>query len=313
MTTPLRNRVDLHTHTARSDGVLEPLELHRQMAGWGSDLVAITDHDTLAGARELLTAGLGGPRPPSAAPGDGWVAPRGPAILVGVEINTLADGSVAGSLPVPIDGAELHILGFGVDPDDPVLEKRLAAQRSGRRDRLERTLDRLDQLGIPVRASLPRPPGGIDALGRPHVARALVAAGHAESVDEAFARYLEPGAPAYVRRAGMGTRDAIDAILDAGGVPSLAHAPWVLEAPGVVDRLRDWGLQALEVYYRGWDDATIDLMARFAQARGLLPTGGSDYHGDTIDYATAQASVHVPPIVGDSLLEALADPSRVRR
>jgi predicted metal-dependent phosphoesterase TrpH len=302
MTTPLRNQVDLHTHTARSDGVLEPLELYRQMAEWGSWMVAITDHDTLAGARDLLAAGLGGPQLPV----------TGPRILVGVEINTLVDETIARSLPVAVDGAELHILGLGVDPDDATFEARLAAQRAGRRDRLERTLDQLDRMRIPVRAFLPTPPGGIDALGRPHVARALVAAGHAESVDDAFARYLEPGAPAYVRRAGMGTRDAIDAILDAGGVTSLAHAPWVLDAPDAMDRLRDWGVRGLEVYYRGWDDATIDLMARFAQARGLLATGGSDFHGDGIDYATAQATVHVPLAVGEALLAALAEVREVR-
>jgi predicted metal-dependent phosphoesterase TrpH len=300
MTTALRNRVDLHTHTARSDGVLEPLELYGQMAAWGSSLVAVTDHDTLAGARELLAAGVGEPAAQA----------RGPALIVGVEINTLADEVVEALLPGSIGGGELHILGFGVDPLDPGFEARLALQRAGRRERLERTLQQLDRLGLPVRSHLPAPPGGIDALGRPHVARALVAAGHAEDVDDAFARFLEPGGPAYVRRVGMGTRDAIGAIRDAGGIAALAHAPWVPEAGLAVERLVDWGLGALEVFYRGWDDATIDLMARFALTRGLLASGGSDYHGDGVDYATAQAWVHVPLDVGAALLAALGQDGR---
>lgn len=294
MTSPLRNRVDLHAHTARSDGVLEPIELYAQMQAWGSTLVAITDHDTLAGARELLTAD----------PGD-RARQAGPAIVVGVEINTLADEAIAASLPADSQGVELHVLGLGLDAADTVLEARLAAQRRGRRERLESTLDALDRLGLPVGTHLPTPPGGIDALGRPHVARALVAAGHADSVDDAFDRFLEPGGPAYVRRIGMGTREAIEAIRAAGGIAVLAHAPWSPEAVEAIDRLIGWGLDGLEVFYPGWDDATIDLMARFARARGLIATGGSDYHGDDRDYASAQAFVHVPPAVGEALMAAL--------
>jgi predicted metal-dependent phosphoesterase TrpH len=296
VTTPLRNRIDLHTHTARSDGVLEPAELYRQMRAWGSDLVAITDHDTLAGVRELLAALPGS--------GDGNIS--GPRLIVGVEINTLADAELNALVPDPDATLELHILGLGVDPDDAAFEARLASQREARRERLERTLERLDALGLPVRDRLPAPPGGIDALGRPHVARALVAAGHASSVDDAFARYLDPGAAAYVRRVGMPTHDAIAAIAAAGGLPVLAHAPFVVEAPALLARLLDWGLRGLEVYYHDWDTEVIAAMAGIAAAHGLLATGGSDYHGDGLDYATAQSTVHVPPGVGHALLAALA-------
>lgn len=295
MTTPLRNRIDLHTHTARSDGVLEPAELYRQMRAWGSTLVAITDHDTLAGVRELLAS----------AQAD-RAAAMGPRLIVGVEINTLADAEVAALLPGSDDALELHILGLGVDPDDARLEARLATQRVARRERLERTLDRLDAMGLPVRAHLPTPPGGIDALGRPHVARALVAAGHALSVDDAFARYLEPGAVAYVRRVGMSTREAIAAIASAGGLPVLAHAPWIMEAPALLGRLLSWGLGGLEVHYAGWPPEVVDAMAQRAAAHGLLATGGSDFHGDRGDYASAQALVHVPDAVGVALSAALA-------
>lgn len=294
MTTPRRNQVDLHTHTARSDGVLEPLELHAQMRAWGSTLVAITDHDTLAGARELLAAGLGGR------------ASAGPRIIVGVEINTTIDDEVRTTTGTTDDLDELHILGLGVDPADASFEAVLRAQRDGRRTRLERTLQRLDELGLPVRECLPQVPGGIDALGRPHVARALVTAGHADSVNDAFGRYLAPGGPAYVRRGGIGPHVAITAIVAAGGIASLAHARWAPGRPDVIDRLADWGLGALEVYYRGWDEDDTERVALFADERGLLATGGSDYHGDDGDYATAQACTWVPPSVGERLLAALA-------
>jgi len=293
MTTPRRNQVDLHTHTARSDGVLEPLDLGEQMRAWGSTVVAITDHDTLAGARELLAAG----------DADAWAA--GPRIIVGVEINTAPDDDVRTAAEATDDLGELHILGLGVDPDDPDYEAVLREQRSGRRTRLERILQRLDDLELPVREHLPQVRGGIDALGRPHIARALVAAGHAESVNDAFRRYLEPGAPAYVRRSGIGPRAAIESIVAAGGIASLAHAPWAPDRRAVIDRLVDWGLGALEVHYRGWDEERVERMAAFADERGLLATGGSDYHGDDGDYATAQALTWVPPRVADRLLAAL--------
>lgn len=293
MTTPRRNQVDLHTHTARSDGVLEPLDLYEQMRAWGSTLVAMTDHDTLAGARELLAAGLGSR------------AAVGPRIIVGVEINTVSDDEIRGLAGAGEDLGELHILGLGVDPADGTFEDLLDEQRRGRHVRLERTMQRLDELGLPVRDHLPQVRGGIESLGRPHVARALVSAGHAASVDAAFRRYLEPGGPAYVPRGGIGPRAAIEAIVAAHGIAALAHAPWAPDRQALIDLLVDWGLGALEVHYQRWDEDVVERMARVADLRGLLATGGSDYHGDSGDYAAAQAFTHVPPEAGERLLAAL--------
>jgi predicted metal-dependent phosphoesterase TrpH len=299
MTTPRRNSVDLHTHTARSDGTLAPLDLYAQMRAWGSLVVAVTDHDTLAGVRELLAAGIG-----ADATTGRW--PGGPRVIAGVEVNTRIDPEVRALAETLDEMTELHVLGLGVDPHDAAFETLLATQREGRRGRIEQTLERLDALGLPVRDRLPEVDGGIDALGRPHVARALVAAGHADSVNDAFRRYLEPGAPAYVRRSGMDTQTALAAINAAGGLTSLAHSPWAPRERDVIDLLVDWGLAGLEVHYPGWDEDTIEAMARFARGRGLLATGGSDFHGDTGDYAALQAQVHVPEEIGDSLQAALA-------
>jgi 3',5'-nucleoside bisphosphate phosphatase len=293
VTTLRRNTVDLHTHTARSDGVLEPLELYEQMRRWGSTLAAITDHDTLAGVHELLAAGCGS------------VGTTGPRLIVGVEINTMVDEEI-----VAVGGSEerlseLHILGLGVDGGNRMLTATLQRQRAARRSRVAMTLSRLRDLGMPVDDHLPQVDGGIDSLGRPHVARALVAGGHADSVQDAFTRYLVPGTPAYVRRQGIGPRAAIEAIVGAGGVAALAHSPWAPDEPAVIDELAHWGLRALEVHYRHWDDERIERLGAFADERGLLRTGGSDYHGDTGSYAEAQSSVYVPAEVGERLLEAL--------
>ncbi len=293
MTTLRRNTVDLHCHTQRSDGVLPPLELYAQMRRYGMHLVAISDHDSLAACRELRDLGLG--ESPSAA---------GPQVIPAVEINTIG-GELLSRLGLGREGEELHVLGFGLDIDDPGLIATLERQRQSRRTRILRTVERLAELGYPVEGVLD---GGvdIDALGRPHVARALVRAGFADSVDDAFDRYLDYGQPGYVPRQGIGPREAIEAIRGARGLPVLAHSPGAPDRGEVIGELQGWGLAGLEVYYRTFLPETVKRMEIFARERGLLATGGSDYHGDTMSYAAAQAITYVPARVGELLLEAIA-------
>ena len=295
MTTLRRNRLDLHTHTRRSDGVLEPLALYAQMRAYGLRLASITDHDSLEGYGEVVAAGLG------ATAGE-----AGPQLLAGVEINTVGDEVYAG-VGLGRDGAEIHVLGYGMRPGDVRLAATLDRQRQGRRVRLELTLERLRGLGMPVDEQLlALAPEASDALGRPHVARALVAAGYADSVDDAFDRWLDHGRPAHIRRQGLGPREAIEAIAAAGGVPVLAHSPMAVEHADVIRVLQGWGLRGLEVYYRTFAPATVARLKVFAKERSLLATGGSDYHGDTMSYARQQASTYVPAVAGERLLEALA-------
>jgi 3',5'-nucleoside bisphosphate phosphatase len=295
VTTLRRNRVDLHTHTSRSDGILPPRELHAQMARYGMALVAITDHDTLAGAAELRAAGLGA-----------VAGAAGPRIIAGVEINTVG-GEALRRYGLGRDGEELHILGYGLDPADPALDAMLLRQRTGRRDRIALTLERVAGLGMHIELD-PDAAGtdGNEAIGRPHVARALVAAGHAASVDDAFARYLDHGGSCYVPRQGIGPQDAVELIVACGGIAVLAHSPAAADRPEVIAEMMGWGLRGLEVYYHRFSPETVARLAAFATEQGLLATGGSDYHGDTMDYATAQAATWVPDSIGDRLLEALA-------
>ncbi len=298
VTTPRRNRVDLHCHTARSDGVLEPSALLAAMREWGIAVAAITDHDTLHGYREL------------AATGGVSVAWRGratrqarspwPVLIPGVEIN-----SIARDVP-GLREDELHILGYGMDPADAAFEAALESQRRRRGARAEQIVERLRDLGMGIDEQLPGAMGpAVSSPGRPHIARALVAAGYAESVDDAMTRLLAHDAPGYVPRMGLDPREAIDAIRAAGGIASLAHFPEALERPEVVERLRDWGLAGLEAWYVSFDDDLRRRLAQFASDHGLLAAGGSDFHGDTWTYAQAQAVCHVPDAAADALLVAL--------
>lgn len=280
--------VDLHTHTLRSDGVLEPEALIGAAAAAGIRTLAITDHDSLAAYHELV--------------GDGKIPP-GLELIPGVEINALARG-------IALADGELHILGFGMDPDDEAFETALARQRAARRVRFERTIALLREVGMPIdeqvaHVDLTRD----DALGRPTIGRALIAAGHATSVEDAFRRLIGWGGPGYVQREGMGPREAIEAIRAARGVPVLAHFS---EAPGQIPllrELRDIGLAGLEVHYISFDRATTELVGSVARELGLLATGGTDYHGDTGTYAEAHAALHVPNVVAERLRSAIGSAS----
>jgi predicted metal-dependent phosphoesterase TrpH len=278
---PAPSTIDLHTHTLRSDGVLQPAELVRQAFDAGVRLLAITDHDNLAGYREIrASAGL----------------PQGLELLPGVEINAVVDRRDE------LWEGELHILGFGMDAADDAFEAALAKQRGERRRRFDRILVRLREIGMPVDAEVAQvAPGDDDALGRPTVARALIRAGYAVSVEDAFQRWLAWGMPAYVPRNGLGPVAAIGAIRAAGGLPVLAHFREAPQRAAIMRELVEHGLGGLEVYYRSFDRATVAAVGEVADALGLVRTGGSDYHGDLGPYAETHAELWVPPEVGVTL------------
>ncbi len=149
-------------------------------------------------------------------------------------------------------------------------------------------------------------PAETASLGRPTVARLLRAKGWVTSVEDGFARYLGRGRPAYVPREGIGPAAAIRAIRAAGGLPVLAHFSEAPDRVNLIRELRDAGLGGLEVHYRTFERATVEAVGAVAKDLALLPTGGSDYHGDTGTYAAAHAELWVPPGVGERLLAELA-------
>jgi hypothetical protein len=278
--------VDLHTHTLRSDGVLTPVELVRAAAEAGIRTLAITDHDTLASHRDLIL---------------GRAMPAPIELITGVEINALSRG-------IALQDGELHILGFGMDLHDEAFEAALANQRAARRIRFEQTINRLREIGMPIDNQVAGlDPDDDDALGRPTIARALIAAGLATSVEDAFRRLIGWGNPAYVPREGIGPKEAIAAIRAAGGIPVLAHFSEAPDQVPLLRELRELGLAGLEVYYRTFLPETVAAVEAVAADLGFLATGGSDYHGDLMTYAEAHASLHVPASVGDALRGALAE------
>jgi predicted metal-dependent phosphoesterase TrpH len=280
---------DVHAHSRRSDGVLEPVELVSQAHAAGIRLFAIADHDSLAAYRELTA--------PGADP-----LPVGLDLAPAVEINAVTRG-----LDLDLLEGELHVLGIGVDPADDAFEAAIAAQRSARRARFSATVERLRAIGLPLDAHLdPAVLESDDALGRPTLARALVAAGFAGSVEDAFLRYLGHGRPGYVPRTGMSPVEAILAIRAAGGLASLAH---FAEAPTRLPLLRDLmdvGLDGLETHHRSFDGETRTAMSAAARGLGLVETGGSDYHGDLGTYAETHALLVMPDDLVGRLREAIA-------
>ena len=293
---PFPSRADLHAHSRRSDGVLEPRTLVDAAAAVGVRLLALADHDTLAGVREL--------RAEAADPLTAKALPIPLELIPAVEINSIATG-----IDCLWEG-ELHILGLGVDPDDDEFEATLERQRRARAERIRSMVKRLRELGLAIDEESPAlrvQPGG--SAGRPQVARALVEAGYAQSVDDAMKRLIARGKPAYVPRQGIGPVEAIRAINASGGIAALAHFSDAPTRRDLVRELVDAGLRGLEVYYRAFDVDTVEGMRAFADEMRLLPSGGSDYHGDGETYAAAHAEIFVPDEAALGILGALGRPT----
>lgn len=243
-------RIDLHMHTTASDGWLDPAALVQAVQAARLQVFSVTDHDTVDGLaeaeRHAQTAGL--------------------TLVPGIELSAIWRG------------VELHILGYFVNPLDPDLLAFLRDAREARRRRLGTMLNRLRALGIALEPEevLARARDG--NVGRPHVARVLVERGFVASTDEAFDRYLGEGKPAYVPRPEVTIQDAIRVIHDAGGLASLAH-PGLHSRDEAIPELVAAGLDALEVYHVTHSPGVMARYRRLAEQRGLLVTGGSDFHG----------------------------------
>ncbi|MFC2029250.1 PHP domain-containing protein [Chloroflexota bacterium] len=255
------NRVDLHCHTTASDGELAPAELVSRAASLGIEVLAITDHDTTEGVPEALTA----------------AACHGITVVPGVEISTLAGQE------------EIHLLGFFVDLRDADLQGLLARTRQARRERAREMLSRLANLGLRVEwEQLLECTRGGGSIGRPHVAAALLQAGLVGSWDEAFDLWIGRGRPAYVERYKLAPEDATQMVRNAGGLCVLAH-PFVYNRYGDrkasldlrrwLPRLREAGLEGIEVYYPNYPRRANRQLLAFAVKFGLLISGGSDFHG----------------------------------
>jgi predicted metal-dependent phosphoesterase TrpH len=255
--------VDLHAHSTASDGVATPVGLVAAARQAGLAAIALTDHDTVAGVREASAAG----------------AAIGVRVVPGVELSA-----------VDVSG-ETHLLGLHL-ADLDALDARLAELRDMRRTRAERIVQRLNALGVRVTMDdvLEQAAGG--AIGRPHVARALIASGWAGDVRSAFDRYLAAGRPAYVPKDRLSLADAIAIVHRAGGMAVLAH-PGACATAERLTALAALGLDGVEVRHPSHDEAEIARILTLTERLGLLPSGGSDWHGQP-DGSRALGVMRVP-------------------
>ncbi|MDD4735875.1 MAG: PHP domain-containing protein [Kiritimatiellae bacterium] len=247
--------LDLHLHSTFSDGTCTPEELVQKARELGVYGIALTDHDTTQGLHRFMSAGT----------------ESGVITVAGVEIS--AD----------FPKGTMHLLGYGMNPDDAQLNEGLAWICEGRNERNREIHAQLEHLGMPIPWEDVLACAGGDVIGRPHIAQTLVQHGYVRDTREAFKKLLARGRPAYVERRRMNPYDGIQLITKAGGVPVLAHPSTLgvggLDLREVVGDLAQAGLQGIEVYY---PEHTQDMRKRFrklAEAFDLVETGGSDYHG----------------------------------
>lgn len=253
---PEEQRVDLHTHSTASDGTFSPTELVRLAKDLGLRAVAITDHDTVAGVPEALKAGR----------------ELGIEVVPGIEIS--ADYLDTGA----------HILGYFVDPDSPALQEVIDWFIAERVTRNQAIVDKLAAAGYPISIPELREKFPNTMLGRPHIGQLLMEKGYIGSVSEAFDRWLDDGKPYFVERKHLPAEDAIRLINQSGGVAVIAHPlEYGYDRAGIEQLIQNGlalGAVGVECHYSGYTAQEEAMLEGFAKARGMVITGGSDFHGD---------------------------------
>ena len=243
-------QVDLHLHTTCSDGRLTPTQLVDLVGKRGLQVVAITDHDSTEGLTEVMEASKRFPQP---------------SIIPGIELST------------DIPGNEIHVLGYFIRYSDEKFQRTLKEFRDGRVDREREMVDKLADLGLPVEWErvLELANG---AVGRPHIAQAMVEKGYITYPQEAFIKHLGRNGLAYAERAKLTPSEAVGLIIGVGGLPVLAHPREVDDVESLLPELKAAGLVGMEVYYGTYTPSEVKTLAALAAREGLVPCGGSDYH-----------------------------------
>ncbi len=273
------SRLDLHLHSTASDGADTPEEVAAHAARQGVEVIALTDHDAVDGIPRLRER----------------AEASGIRVITGVELS------------VNEQGIDVHVLAYGFDPEEPGFVVALARWREGRHERARKILSRLKGVGIRISIEEVEAIANGGAIGRPHVAEALLQEGHVDSLNEAFQRYLGHHAPAYVAKMTVPMEEAAAIVHEAGGVTVLAH-------PGTLNRdhlIAGWtrrGLDGIEVWHTKHDASAVKRYSAIAAQFGLLKTGGTDCHGARTP-GVAIGAVPVP----FEILEPLEEAFRSRR
>jgi 3',5'-nucleoside bisphosphate phosphatase len=265
---------DLHLHTFHSDGTRSPREVIDLSHDAGIDIVAISDHDNLAAYFDIKS----------------YADDRGVTLVPATELSC------------GYEGIDVHILAYAFNPFDERIDERLRQFREVRQRRGVTMVERLKSLGYEIDVARVVELAGGGAMGRPHVARALVESGHVSSVSAAFERLLGTGKPAYVEKARFRIEEAIDLVHGSGGLLSIAHPTLYPDHDRIVPQLLDAGIDAVEVFHPDVDDENRDRYRNLARFRGKLVTGGSDDHG-TAKAVETIGTVKVPESLISAILE----------
>ncbi|MFC1951977.1 PHP domain-containing protein [Chloroflexota bacterium] len=246
------SKADLHIHSTASDGRLIPAEVVRKAAEQGLAVIAITDHDTVNGIIPALEAARGFPNL---------------KVIPGVEINT------------DVPNGEAHILGYFLDCTDPELLGTLERLRHSRRRRAQVMIAKLGDMGVHIDWGRVQEIAGYSSIGRPHIAQAMLEKGYIASFKEAFIKYISRGGPAYVEREKITQAGTVELILQAKGLPVLAHPLTINDPETMIVGLKAAGLVGIEAYYGSYTAGEVDRLVSLANKHNLIATGGSDYHG----------------------------------
>jgi len=256
---------DLHTHTYHSDGTRSPKEVVDVAQAHGIDILAISDHDNLAAYFEIRK----------------YADERGVTLIPAMELSC------------EVDGVDVHILAYAFDALDERIEQRLRSFRETRQRRGYAMVEKLRTFGVNISAERVDQLAAGGAMGRPHVARALVEAGYVASVSEAFDQYLGAGKPGYIGKERFAIAEAVSLIHSAGGVLSIAHPTLYPDHTLLIPRLLDAGIDAVEVLHPQVDDGNRERYTNLTRFRGKFTTGGSDDHG-TVKTSETLGTIKVP-------------------
>ncbi|MBN2017378.1 MAG: PHP domain-containing protein [Candidatus Cloacimonetes bacterium] len=263
-------KLDLHTHSTASDGTLTPQELVREAHRLKLEYLSLTDHDTIDGLSLISDI------------------PEGLHFINGVEISA--------EFP-----KTLHILGYGFDRNNEGLHQTLKELQDFRLNRNKKMIENMKALGFDITLDeLEKEAGGV-LIGRPHFANLFARKGYVSSYQEAFDKYLDKGKPLYLNKKRLHPKKAINLILDAGGIPVIAH-PYQTKLDdqhleNLVAELNSYGLMGIEVYYSQHTPEQVTFYTHLAIKYGLLTTAGSDYHGST------KPNIHLGMIVDRKCIE----------
>ncbi len=274
-------RADFHLHSNASDGKHPSQELVRLAAAAGLQVMALTDHDTVAGIPQAEAA----------------AQECSLRFIPGVELGT--------DIPFP----EVHILGYFIDPGGPGFQAGLEEQRHSRVERAREMLEKLEGMGVHISWERVRALAVGESIGRPHIAQAIVEKGYVPNLRAAFAAYIGRGAPAYVKRRKLTPESAVELICLGLGLAVLAHPAEIDQLEDLLPRLKSAGLVDMEAYYNNYPPDIVNSLLTTARRYELLPLGGSDYHGVGAG-DTPIGGVDIPGRVVDDFLARAQEKAR---